>query len=113
MADQDLSTLKDRTRTELIRFIEEARSERDGALRDSARAFDERAVLIEENRRLLSELAFARHDSKRLDWLDGHWYTVVFAKSDKGYLPWVEGADYQPTLRMAIDVDIHYEATRR
>ncbi len=40
--------LKSKTRTELIRFIEEARTERDGLQRDLWKAIEDRNVAIDE-----------------------------------------------------------------
>jgi len=42
-------------------------------------------------------------DAERLDWLDAHWDEAFVAKTEKGYLPWADDADYQTTLRAAID----------
>lgn len=44
-----------------------------------------------------------RADAERLDWLDVNWHGAIFGKNERGYLPWADGVDYQPTLRAAID----------
>lgn len=58
---------------------------------------------ITDIRIVLDALETAQADTRRLEWLDKNWNDSFVCKNELGYLPWREGFDYQPTLRVAID----------
>lgn len=69
----------------------------DGTLHGAIDYWHSRAIRAEAERERL------RADAERLDWLDVNWHGAIFGKNERGYLPWADGVDYQPTLRAAID----------